>query len=235
MGVHAIAVPFVAPKAFSFHYAKLSGWQWFLKHLGYLWSLSRTHLYLALLPVVIALVISLVLGVAASQVRWIYAPILAFTTVLYAVPSIAAFAFLVSVTGLSNWTVIIPLALYALAVLVRNVADGIANVPEEVRIAATAMGYRPLRRILTVELPSAVPVIIAGLRVATTSSISLVTVGALIGIGGFGQLFTDGEQTNFLGEIVIGILIVAFWALIFDLLLLASGRLLAPWDRRRAS
>jgi osmoprotectant transport system permease protein len=156
------------------------------------------------------------------------------TTFIYSLPSLAVFAFLVSITGLSNSTVILPLAGYSLAILVRSVADGLDNVPEEVRIAATAMGYRPMRRLLTVELPAAVPVILAGLRIATVSSISLVTVGSLIGRGALGELFIDGENIGFKTEIICGIVLVAFWAFVFDGLLLLSGRVLAPWARRDA-
>ncbi len=160
-----------------------------------------------------------------------YPPILAITTVLYALPSLAVFAFLVGVTGLTDNTVILPLAAYALAILVRSVVDGLRNVPEQTRTAAVAMGYPPLRRILSVELPIAVPVIIGGLRVATVASISLVTVGSLIGIGGLGQLFITGENSDFLTEVAAGVVIVAFWALLCDGLWLVTGRLLSPWTR----
>jgi osmoprotectant transport system permease protein len=164
----------------------------------------------------------------------VYGPVLAVTTLLYSIPSLAVFAIFVSITGLTNKTVILPLAVYALAILVRSVVDGLNSVPDEVRIAATAMGYRPLRRLLTVELPASVPVLIAGLRISTVASISLVTVGSLIGIGGLGQLFIEGEDIGFMTEVISGVVLVAFWALLFDGLLLFSGRLLAPWSRRAA-
>ena len=137
-----------------------------------------------------------------------------------------------SITGPSDTTVIIPLSAYAFALLVRSVTEGINNVPDDVRIAATAMGYRSMRRLLTIELPAAVPVIIAGLRVATVSSISLATVASLIGVSTLGQLFVAGENTDFLTEIIAGVVIVAMWALVFDGLLLLSGRMLTPWARR---
>lgn len=215
---------------FTFH--KLSNWQWLWGHRGYFWSLSMTHLYLALISVVIGLALAVPLGVLSARVPAVYGPVLAVTTFLYSLPSLAAIALLLAVTGLSNTTVIIPLATYALAILVRSVADGIGNVSDEVRLAASAMGYGRLRRLVTVELPVAVPVIIAGLRLATVSSISLVTIGSLIGIGGLGQLFIAGENSDFLTEILAGVVLVAFWALVFDGLLLAGGRLLAPWSRR---
>ena len=218
--------------ALSFVFHKVSGWQWVQDHLGYFWSLSVTHLYLALVAVALGLVVALPLGVLAARVPKAYPPVLAVTTILYSLPSLAVFAFLVGVTGLSDNTVILPLAAYALAILVRSIVDGLNNVPEEVRTAATAMGYRPWRRLVLVEMPAAAPVIVAGLRVATVASISLVTVGSLIGIGGLGQLFIAGENADFPTEIVAGVVIVALWALLFDGLLLAAGRLLSPWARR---
>jgi osmoprotectant transport system permease protein len=223
--VHILAAGFTP------NFGKQSSSYWLRHHIGYFWSLSRTHLYLALVAVIIGLVLSIPIGVLAIRVPKTYGPILTITTIVYSLPSLAVFAFLVSITGLTNNTVILPLAGYALALLVRSVIDGLAAVPEEVRIAATAMGYRPMRRLLTVELPTAIPVIIAGLRIATVSSISLVTVGAIIGIGGLGELFIEGENIGFQTEIIAGVVIVAFWAFLFDGLLLLSGRLLAPWSR----
>jgi len=218
-------------QTFHFQFRKVSDWQWIGNHLGWFWSLSVTHLYLALVSVIFGLVLALPLGVLAVRVPRTSEPILALTTLFYALPSIAVFAVLVSITGLTNNTVIIPLSLYATAILVRSVADGLRNVPDEVLLAATAMGYRSGRRLATVELPAALPVILAGLRVATVASISLVTVGALIGIGGLGQLFTAGEAANFLTEILVGVVLVVVWALVFDGLLVVAGRALTPWAR----
>jgi osmoprotectant transport system permease protein len=222
----------VGPVSYNFTFHKVSNWDWIKGHIDYFWHLSRTHLYLALVSVLIGLLLALPIGALAARFPKTYGPILAITTVLYSLPSLAVFAFLVSVTGLTNNTVILPLSVYALAVLVRSVTEGFNNVPDELRVAATAMGYRSGRRLVAVELPVAVPVIMAGLRVATVASISLVTVGALIGIGGLGQLFTEGEDTNFLTEIIVGVVLVAMWALIFDGLLLLVGRVLSPWARR---
>lgn len=214
------------------HFSKPSNWQWVWDHRSYFWSLSQTHLYIALVAVVIGLAVSIPLGVLTARLPRLYGPVLTVTTILYAFPSLAVFAFLFGLTGLTDWTVILPLATYALAILVRSTVDGLNGVPDEVRIAATAMGYRPVRRLLFVELPSAIPVIAAGLRVATVSSISLVTVGALIGTGGLGQLFTAGLNANFPTEIYCGIVIVAFWALVFDGLIILAARYLTPWSRR---
>ncbi len=218
----------------TFHFHKLGGWDWVLNHLGWFWSLSVNHLYLALVPVVIGSLVALPLGVLAVRVSKTYGPLLASTTVLYSLPSLAAFALLLPFTGLSNGTVIIPLSVYAATILVRSVADGLRSVPEEVRLAASAMGYGSLRRLAGVELPASLPVLVAGLRVATVASISLVTVGALVGKGGLGLLFTEGEQNDFLTEVLAGVVLVLFWALVFDILIVAVGRALTPWARRRS-
>lgn len=218
----------------TFHFHKVSDWQWVLNHLGWFWSLSLNHLYLALVPVVIGLAAALPLGVLAVRVSSTYGPLLAATTVLYSLPSLAAFAVLLPLTGLSNSTVMIPLSVYAATILVRSVADGLRSVPEEVRLAASAMGYGRLRRLAGVELPASLPVLVAGLRVATVASISLVTVGALVGKGGFGILFTEGEQNDFLTEVLAGVVLVLFWALVFDALIVLAGWVLTPWARRRS-
>lgn len=218
----------------TFHFHKVSDWQWVTGHIGWFWSLSRTHLYIALVSVLLGLLVALPLGVLAVRVPRTYGPVLALSTLLYALPSLAVFAFLVSITGLTDNTVILPLAVYAATILVRSVADGLRGVPDEVKLSATAMGYRSFRRLVGVELPAALPVIVAGLRVATVASISLVTVGSLIGIGALGQLFTDGEAADFLTEVLTGIVLVVFWALVCDGLILAAGRALTPWTRRRA-
>lgn len=216
----------------TYHFGgKVSSGQWILHHIGYFWSLSQTHLYMALVSVLLGLAISIPFGILAVKVPKSYAPVLTVTTILYSLPSLAVFAFLISLTGLTDNTVIIPLAFYAATILVRSVADGLRSVPDEVRLAATAMGYRPLRRLVGVELPAALPVIVAGLRVATVASISLVTIGALIGIGGLGQLLIAGEQNDFLTEALTGVILIAFWALLFDGAILLAGRALTPWSR----
>jgi osmoprotectant transport system permease protein len=217
---------------FVLHSTKLSDWGWIDHHVGFFWSLSRTHLYIALVSVLLGLIVAVPIGVLAVRVPKTYGPILTITTILYSLPSIAVFAFLVGITGLTDNTIILPLAAYASALLVRSVVNGLKDVPDEVRIAATAMGYRSFRRLVSVELPTATPVIIAGLRIATVSSISLVTVGSLIGIGALGELFEQGEAANFQTEVIVGVVLVAFWAFVCDGLLLVGGRALTPWIRR---
>ncbi|HEY5032790.1 MAG TPA: ABC transporter permease [Actinomycetes bacterium] len=210
-------------------------WGWIPDHFGMLGTLLGQHSVLAFVPVLLGLLVAVPLGMAC--VRWprIYPPVLATTSILYAIPSIALFVFLVSYTGLNPPTAIIPLTLYTLSVLVRNVVDGLRSVPESVRQAATAMGFTGLRRLLRVDLPIAVPVIIAGLRIATVSNISLVSVASLIGLGGLGQLFTDGFQRAFLTPIVVGVVLTVALAVVADVLLVVAQRLLTPWARGRTA
>jgi osmoprotectant transport system permease protein len=213
---------------------------WIGSHIGYLASMSGHHLYLALLPVLLGLIIAIPVGIACVRWGWIYPAVLTGANIFYAIPSLALFMVLIPYTGigtgsLEDFTVIIPLTLFTLSVLVPNVVDGMRSVPENVRLAATAMGFRPLRRLLQVELPIAVPVVIAGTRVATVASISLASVGILVGNGGLGYLFEDGQAREFTTEIVAGIAIIVVMALLADLVLFVAQRLLTPWARGRAS
>ena len=193
------------------------------------WQYTLANLLLGVLPAVLGLAVALPVGLACVRWRWVYPPVLSITSVLYALPSIALFVVLIDYTGLSETTVIIPLTLFSLVVILPNVVDGLRSVPDDVRQAATAMGFGPLRRLAQVELPLAGPVIIAGTRVATVSSISLVSVGQLIGIGGLGYLFTDGLDRDFPTEIYVGLVLVIVLALACDLLLVLARRLLTPW------
>jgi osmoprotectant transport system permease protein len=208
-------------------------WSWIGSHLDLLGRLLTQHIYLALVPVLLGLAISLPLGLCC--VRWprIYPFVLAVTSTLYALPSLALFVVLIQYTGFSAWTVILPLTVYTLAVLVRNVVDGLHSVPDHVRQAAVAMGFSAARRLVQVELPVAVPVVFAGLRVATVANISLVSIGSLIGISGLGQLFVDGIQRNFPTPIVVGIVLTVALAVLADLALVLLQRVLTPWSRMR--
>jgi osmoprotectant transport system permease protein len=187
---------------------------------------------LGLLPPLIGLVIALPLGIICARYRLFYGPVLSVTTLIYAIPSLALFVVLIDYTGLSNETVIIPLALFSLCILVPNVVDGLRAVPQPVRQAATAMGFGPMRRLVKVELPLAVPIIIAGLRIAVVSSISLASVGQLIGVSSLGYFIIDGFQRSFQEEIWVGIVLIIVLALVCDLLLVGVRRLATPWSRR---
>jgi len=199
-------------------------------------ELLLVHARLSLVPLVLGLLAALPVGWAAHRFRVARALVLGASNVLYTVPSLALFVILPPVLGtkiLDELNVVVALALYTAALLVRPVADALDALPAHVLAAATAVGYRPLRRFLTVELPLAVPVLAAGVRVASVSNISLVSVGALIGVGGLGQLFTEGFQSAYNPPIVVGIVFTLALALVVDLLLVAARRLLTPWLPRR--
>ncbi len=206
-------------------------WSWIPAHIGLIWQLMRENAYLGLVPPLLGLIISVPLGIVCVRWGWIYPPVLSGTSVFYAIPSLALFVALIPYTGLSDTTVIIPLTLFSLCVLVPAVVDGLRSVPEPVRQAATAMGFGTLRRLVQVELPIAAPIVIAGLRVATVSSISLASVGQLIGVSSLGYLFIDGLQRDFPTEIVTGIACVIILAFAADLLLQGVRRLLTRWQR----
>jgi osmoprotectant transport system permease protein len=201
------------------------------------WSAVPTYIwesaYLGIVPALPGLVISVPLGIACARWKWLYPPVLSGASVLYALPSLALFIVLIPYTGLTDTTVIIPLTLFSLCVLVPNVVDGLRSVPEDVRQAATAMGFGALRRLAQVELPIAVPVVIAGLRVAVVSSISLASVGQLIGVSSLGYLIIDGYQRDFVTEILIGGGLIIALALVCDVLLVLLRRALTPWRPRR--
>jgi osmoprotectant transport system permease protein len=206
---------------------------WAQQNASMLAHLTGQNAYLALVPVLIGLVISVPLGIICVRFGWLYPPVLGLTSILYALPALALFVALIAYTGLNDPTVMIPLTVYSLAVLFPSVVDGLRSVPEPVRQAAVAMGFGTWRRLATVELPIATPVVIAGLRVAAVSSISLVSVGQLIGIGGLGYLFVDGIQRNFTTEIVTGVVLIVILAVVTDFVLVLARRLLTPWQRGR--
>jgi osmoprotectant transport system permease protein len=197
------------------------------------WDYAALNLYLGVAPALIGLVIAVPVGIACARWRLLYPPILSVTNVLYALPSLALFVVLIPYTGLGDLTLIIPLSLFSLCVLVPNVVDGLRSVPDPVRQAATAMGFGPTRRLVRVELPLAIPIVIAGLRIAVVSSISLVSVGALIGVNSLGYFFIDGLQRSFNEEIWAAIIGVIVLALACDFILVVIRRLLTPWSRGR--
>jgi osmoprotectant transport system permease protein len=206
-------------------------WSWISDHVQLLLTLMGEHIVLSVVPVVVGLLISLPLGLAC--VRWpkMYPPVLGATNILYALPALALFVVLIDYTGLTRTTVIIPLTIYTLSILVRNVVDGLRSVPGHVQQSAEAMGFPAVRRLVQVDLPIALPVVIAGLRVATVSTISLVSVGSLIGISGLGELFIDGIQRDFPTPIVVGIVLTVGLAVVADGILVLAQRLLTPWRR----
>jgi osmoprotectant transport system permease protein len=208
-------------------------WSWISQNWTIIWQYTLDNAFLGLVAPLIGLAISVPAGIACVARRWLYPPVLSLTSAIYALPSLALFVVLIDYTGLGNLTVIIPLTLFSLCVLLPNVVDGLRSVPEPVRQAATAMGFTQLRRLVQVELPLAVPVIIAGLRVAVVSSISLASLGQLIGVSSLGYFFIDGLQRNFPTEIYAGLVLTLLLALLCDLILVVARRLLTPWARGR--
>jgi len=201
-------------------------------YLGTFRELLADHLYMALAASFLGLAVALPLGLAC--VRWprAYPAVLAVSSVLYSIPSLAFFVLLIAFTGISHTTVILPLAVYALAGLVPNVVDGLRAVPDSVRQSAIAMGFSGPRRLLTVDLPLALPAVLAGLRVAVVANISMVSVGALIGMGAFGSLFTASVPLNRLDLAVIGIAVTIVMALVADMVLIVVQWLATPWLHR---
>lgn len=208
--------------------------KWFLGHLPQIGSLLLNHAVLAVIPLVVGLLLAIPLGWLARRYRVLYTPLIAGTGLLYTIPSLALFILMPLVLGtgiLDPLNVVVALTVYTVALLVRTVADGLGSVPDEVLQAATAMGIGRVRRFFGVELPLAVPVVSAGLRVAAVSNVSIVSVAALLGIPQLGSLFTDGFARDFLDPIVVGIGACMVLAFALDLSILGVSRALTPWLR----
>ncbi|MDG4794345.1 ABC transporter permease [Micromonospora sp. WMMD1082] len=210
-------------------------WQYVRDNSDTVLAALRDHTTLTLRAVLIAALIAVPLAVLAYWFRPLTGPILALTGVLYTVPSLALFAFIAPYLGIGVATVLSVVVLYALLVIVRNTVAGLNQVPAEVREAAEGMGYGRWGRLLRVELPLALPGILTGLRLATVSTVALVTVGVVIGRGGLGQIIFAGFNNNFYkAQIMSGTLLCILLALVLDLILVGAGRLLTPWLRGRA-
>ena len=202
---------------------------WIGSHLDDIAELLVDHVVLTALPVLLGLLISLPLAVVAVGRPRLTTGVLSVTSALYTIPSLALFVLLLPLTGLSKTTAVIALTVYTLVILVRNAITGLSEVPRDVREAAEAMGYSRRERLLRVELPLALPVIMAGVRIATVTTIGLVTISAFIGQGGLGRLFLDGFRRNFLTPVLVGFVLSVALAVLADLLLLAAQRRATPW------
>ncbi|MEV4815518.1 ABC transporter permease [Micromonospora tulbaghiae] len=211
-------------------------WQYVRDNSDTILAALREHTSLTARAVVIAALVALPLAVLAYWFRSLSTPILAVTGVLYTVPSLALFAFLAPYLGIGAITVLTVVALYALLVIVRNALAGLTQVPPEVREAAEGMGYGRWGRLFRIELPLALPGILTGVRLATVSTVALVTVGVVVGRGGLGQLIFAGFQNNFYkAQIMTGTVLCVLLALVLDLVLAGVGRLLTPWLRGRSA
>ena len=211
-------------------------WAWAAGHLDDLASRTVQHLVLAAIPVGIGFAISLVLAIWAVRRRAVRAAVVSLSGILYTVPSIALFAALVPVTGLSILTAIIPLVLYTFLIYLRNMLAGLDGVPSDVLEAADAMGYGRWQRLLRVELPLALPLIVGGVRLASVSTIGLVTVSGILGdrFGGLGFFIFEGYRRSFPTEIAFGALPTIVLAIAADLVLQVVQRRLTPWAPRAA-
>ena len=207
---------------------------WLLDNFDVVLGYTKTHLYLSLVPLLIGLLIAIPLGTVIRNTRWVRRITLTVASIAFTLPSLALFVTIPAIVGLpvlDPLNVVIALAVYSTALLVRAVPEALDSVPFAVVDSAEAMGYSTLRRAVTVELPLALPVLIANIRVVAVTNISLVSVGSVIGIGGLGQLFTQGYQRDYPDQIFAGIISIVFLALIFDAALFLLGRRLTPWTR----
>lgn len=207
-----------------------------LTHLDDAWSLALIHLRLSLVPIVLGLLIAVPIGAAVQRTTLTRRAVTVLASIIFTIPSLALFVVLPLVIPtriLDEANVIVALTLYTTALLVRAVPEALDAVPPDVLDAATAVGYRPLTRIVKVELPLAIPVLIASLRVVAVTNISMVSVGSVIGIGGLGSWFTAGFQTNKSDQIVAGIIAMFALAVGIDTLLSVAGRLATPWEHER--
>jgi osmoprotectant transport system permease protein len=204
-----------------------------LTHLDDAWSLALIHLRLSLVPIVLGLLIAVPIGAAVQRTTLTRRAVTVLASIIFTIPSLALFVVLPLVIPtriLDEANVIVALTLYTTALLVRAVPEALDAVPPDVLDAATAVGYRPLTRIVKVELPLAIPVLIASLRVVAVTNISMVSVGSVIGIGGLGTWFTEGYQANKSGQIIAGIIAIFVLAVVIDTLILLAGKALTPWD-----
>lgn len=211
----------------------LLNWDWIVRNLDAIAASVGEHVLLTVPPVLLGLVIAFGLALLVRSHRRLYAPLLRTTGVLFAVPSLAFFALLIPVLGLSRANAYVALTIYTLVVLLPSVVEGLDSVPRAVRESADAMGYAPRARLWRVELPLAAPVIIAGVRIATVTIIGLVTVTAFIGFGGLGRDILTGYNRAFPTQIIVGLTLTAALAIVADLALLALQRALSPWREAR--
>jgi len=211
-------------------------WDWINRNLAMIGTLTWQHSILAVVPVVAAFLISIPLGYLVFKTGKAANGLLGVFGIIYSIPSLALFVVMPVFLGtkiLSPWNIVVALIIYSVALLVRSVVDGLRSVPEAVKQSASAVGYGSFRRFLRVELPLAMPVVFAGLRVVTVSNIALVSVGVLIGVQQLGQLFDTGFNRNFYTPIIVGIVLTVVLALVADGIILLIRRGTLPWARGR--
>lgn len=211
---------------------------WVLNNLGLILELTLVHIRLSILPIVLGFVIAIPLGWLAYRYRLTRGLILTLVGLLYTIPSLALFVILPPLLGigfLSEANVLIALTIYAVAIMSRSVAEALQSVDADVRQAATAVGYSSWSRFWTVDFPLAGPVLLAGLRVVAVSTVSLLTVGIVVGVQSLGYLFVNGFQRGIVEEVLAGVVMTVIVALLFDGALVMLGRWLMPWARATSS
>ena len=216
----------------------MNAWNYFTDHLDEIGGWTQTTAWLAALPLAVGLLLALPVGWMASRYRWTYPPLTSGAGLLYTIPSLVLFMVLPGIIGsriLDARNVAIALTVYTFALLVRVVADGLSSVSVETLAAASAMGYTARQRLFAVQLPIAVPVIGAGLRVAAVSNVSLISVASIIGVSQLGSLFILGSTTDSTEPTMVGLVLFVILALLFDALILLGIRLLTPWQRAVAN
>lgn len=218
--------------------AQLVRWSWIGDHTDDLAVATLEHLHLTVLSVALGMVVAVPLAIVVRRRRWLEGTVSGAAGVLYTIPALAAFALLVPLLGVTSlWTSLLPLASYSLLILLRNTLTGLDSVPDELREAADGLGYRRGRRFVEVELPLALPAVVAGVRVAMVTNVGLVTVTALLGRGGLGAFILDGIRRSipFPTSIIVGTVGAILLAVALDLGLLGLERAVAPWQRRATS
>jgi len=211
-------------------------WHYIQQNADQILTDTRFHFITTIEAVALAMIVAIPLAVLCYWVRPLAAPILALSGVLYTIPSLALFAFLAPFVGVGVTTILIGLVIYALLLVIQNTLTGLQQVPEDVRDAARGMGYGRLGMLWHVELPLALPAIITGIRLATVSTVALLTVGVIVGQGGLGQLISSGLHTNLnRAAIATGTVLCVALGLALDVVIAGFGRLITPWARRRAS
>lgn len=206
--------------------------QWLWDNREMVLGLTLDHARLSVIPIVVGFIVSIPLGWLASRFAVARSLLLSFGGILFTIPSLALFVTLPAITGwriLDEKNVIVVLLVYAVAVMVRGAADAFASVPADVINSSTAVGFAPWSRFWSVELPLAGPVLLASVRVVSVSTVSLLSVGSVIGVRNLGRLFIDGYQRSFPTEILIGVVAIIVLAIIFDVVIVQIGRLLMPW------
>ena len=209
-------------------------WNYYRDHQSDVWHWTWATVWIAGLPLVIGLVLALPFGWLASRLRWTYVPLVTTAGILYTIPSLVLFFVLPGILGtkiIDPVNVVVALTIYTVALLVRVVADGLNSVSGDTLAAASAMGCTARQRLFQVQVPLAVPVIGAGLRVAAVSNVSLVSVASLLGVPQLGSLFIAGNQANSVTPVLLGLIFIIALALAFDGVILTAVRLLTPWQR----